>query len=899
MRPALPARTFRAFLRLLPFDFRAEFGDEMQAAFEEQHRDARSRGARQRGVFWRRNLADTLRTAVAQHWDLLRHDVRFGARMLARNPGFTLVALLTLTLGVGATTAVYTVVYGVILKPLPFPDPYRLISITSPLAGSERADAVSFTQIKEAARQCDAFDGVAAYLRDGPFRLGSGTERAAGISASPALLRILGARIALGRSLNDSDAQAGARRVAVISDRLWLRYFGASRDVLGSPLWLAGDDTESFGVVGVLAPGLEFPYPRWTTDVDVWTPLNSSRGGWEEQNRLAFTFMALGRLRAAVSLGQARVQLDTLSRRLAAEDAEGFYAKRRLHAVRWRDQIAGAARVPLLVSLGAVGFLLLVACANVANLLLARGAARRREFAIRSALGAGRLRLARQMLTENLALALAGGLAGLFAARWMVEGFLALKPDYLPRLADIAIDYRVASFACATTALSACAFSLIPILQATRSRVVDALARAAGSPGVTSRAQRSLSAIAIAELAITLVLLVAGGLLARNFVGLLRSDLGFDPISVVALDLRQVETGATTASTSADRRLTQADYRNAVAVLNNRLRRQAAANEEIEQRARSLPGVIGAGVTTRLPLGGQSGSTNIRVEGWPERGPGVPMADIRSVSAGYFRALGMRLKAGRWFTERDREGAARVAIINEACAATFWPGTDPVRRTVGVGLSPVEIVGIVGDTRHSGPERPAAPEVYLPDLQRPMPWTTLVVKTAGRQAGLEAAVTRELRTMGGDREAARVRALEDLLWDVVALPRLAAVVFAGFSVLALVLAVVGVHGVLRYSVAQRVHEIGIRMSLGASSRQVTTLVLRQALTWAALGLALGVGGALAAGRLMRTLLYGITPTDAPTWIGVSTVFLAAVVAAAWGPARRATRVDPVECLRAE
>jgi putative ABC transport system permease protein len=588
-------------------------------------------------------------------------------------------------------------------------------------------------------------------------------------------------------------------------------------------------------------------------------------------------------------------ELETVAGQLAALDPAA-YKSTHLTAVPLHNKIAGASRVPLLGALGTAAFLLLVACVNVANLFMARSTSRQREFAIRSALGAGRLRVVRQLFTETLLYSLAGGLLGTAVGVWMVRGFVALGPKYIPRLDQVVVDWRVLAVAFVATAGAALFCAVAPAIQSSRTNIVAGLRSGPGSAQHLKHWRRPASLLIASELALTTVLALAGGLFTHNFIRVIRTDLGFDPDGVMAFSIAQ---SPSPSRASGSRSTRPADRKNPVAMLDDADRTTARLRSELANRLARLPGVLGAGYTTNLPLTGMSGRSSLVIDGWPDRGRGVPMAQVSSAGPGYFRTLGMTLKTGRWFTEADREGTPRVALVNETVAAKYWPRQNPVGKRVVVGWSPATVVGVVADARHFGPLKPGTPELYLPDTQEPKSWAFLLVKSSLPRAALETAVTREWQALDPGGSVAAPRALDDLLSDVVAVPRMAATVIGGFGLFALLLAAMGVHGVLRYSVAQRIQEIRIRSSLGGSPGRIVRLVVGQTIAWAGAGIAIGCGAAMVLGGAVRSALVGITPADAVTWVCVITGLPVAVTVAAIGPANQATRVDPVTALRRE
>jgi putative ABC transport system permease protein len=833
-------------------------------------------------------------------FDTLGQDVRYAFRSFRRNPGFAAVAILTLALGIGAVTAIFTVADAVIFRPLPFPDPDRLVWLeVTPKSSRSRAIGVfSYELFTDVRDQTDVFDGVAAYAGAGRLMLPGHREGLVAGHASSALFRVLGASAVLGRLPESRDERAGAPRVAVVSYGAWVRYFGSDRTVIGRALVAkagTADSDEPITIVGVLAPPFVFPYPRGIVEYDVWMPITPEVVIEPHAiPRSASRWPVIGRLKPRVSLATAQQQLDVLAARVAAAYPDTD-KDNGLRATRLHDKIVGKAGPPLLAFLAAVGFLLLIACANVANLLLARASARQREFAVRVALGAGRFRIARQVLTESAVLSLIGGAAGLAFGFWAFRAFVALSPK-MPRLDEASIDYRVLGFTCFAVTLATLLSGLAPAVQCSRGSVSETLARAGGH-GASRRPHRSINLVVVAELSIALVLLVGGGLMINSFVRLLRFDLGIDPASVVALNFSQPPLPA--AETRGGKAPFDEERRRKVVVLTDESRRIGTFNEEVLRRVSAVPGVIAAATTTRLPLDMMRGFTGITLEGRATPPGRASMVDIRRVSAGYFRALGIRFVSGRSFSESDREGAPPVVVINRTMAQRLWPGESAVGKGVRIGTrgQSFRVVGVIVDVRHRGAMGSVEPEMYIPDAQDPRSFSTLVVKTSGSAAAVARAVEAEMKRAGF--QVSRVRLLEDLLAEMLAPSRFSTFVLATFSLLALILSLVGVHGVLSYSVVQRTHEIGVRMALGSGTRGVVRLVLGQALGHAMVGLAVGLVAALALGRLLQAMLFQIAATDPATLACVCLLLIAGVVLAAYPPARRAARIDPIAALRCE
>jgi putative ABC transport system permease protein len=850
-------------------------------------------------------MFDTLRLAIREHWEILKQDLRFGVRLLRREPAFTGVAILTLALGIGATTCVYAIVDAVVFKPLPFANPDRLVllEVTEKQRVGMPMPVFSYPQFADVRDQCSAFDGLAGYAGAGGLTKPGGTGTVPALEVSEDLFRVLGVTAASGRLFVASDFVAGAAPVALVGHAAAVTLFGSEESAIGQVLTDEqpgqAPGSRLATIVGVMPAGFTYPYPPPAVPFEAWLPLTPDRtttsGALPRSYR---KWSVAGRLKEGVSLDSAQRELDVIAERLALEYPEAH--KNQGLAVRFlKDAAVQDAKLPLLMFLGAVASALLIACVNVASLLMARSSARQREFAVRAALGAGRARIVRQLLTETTLLALTGGVLGVVLACWCIGAFVAISPK-LPRLSEAALDGRVLLFAAGVLALSAVASGLVPAVQCSRGSVVDALARAGGTRTGTGT-QRPLNVLVIGELTIAMALLVAGGLMAASFLHLLRADLGFDPASAVAVELER-ETpqrssprpGAVTSSAAL-----QQERASGVVVLSTSAKARTASSDELLRRILRIPGVASAGTTTRAPFPFGRGEVDVHIEGKVEQPGEGMMAETVYASPGYFEALRVPLLAGRLFDERDREGAPRVAIVNQTLAHTGWPNENPIGKGVTMGYLPMaRVVGVIPDGFHEGPTIAPLPELYLADAQNPYQ-RMLVIRASGRTAGLASAIEREVRAADSGLKVKQVDVLEDLLWERLRVPRFITAVLGAFSLLAFVLALVGVHGVLGYSVQKRTREIGVRMALGGTRGQVLRLILGQAVRHGVVGLAAGLAGGMALGRVMRAMLFHVGPGDPATLAIVSSLLVVAVVLAALGPALRATRVEPMACLNDE
>jgi putative ABC transport system permease protein len=800
---------------------------------------------------------------------VLSHDLRYSFRALLRRPGFTVVAVLTLALGVGASTAIFSVVNGVLLRPLPYPQPEQLVQVWE--TNTRRGwlgDTVSPQNFEDWQAESRSFEAMSAYEYES-FVLAGGDapERLIGIKASSSFIDVLGVKPALGRGFLPGEDARGARRVVVLSDRLWRRHFGARADALGQAVTLDG---EPYTIVGVMPADFSFPSPR----LDLWTPaidITRPRGDH---------FMeAVARLKPGSTLGEAQGELDVIARRLG-DEYPNTNGNSGVRLVPLREELVGQVRPALLVLLGAVLFMLLIACANVANLLLARATARQREIAVRAALGASRLRIIRQLLTESLVLALAGGAVGLLLSAWGVDLIVAASAGTIPRASEIGVDSRAFLFALAVSALTGLLFGLAPALGFSAPDLNSALKEGTKGAGRGRAKSRAQSALVVAEIAVALVLLAGAGLLLKSYALLRRVDPGFRPERVLTARLD----------------LPDSKYHGP--------ERQAAFYRQALERIESLPGVRAAGVVNDLPLSGSRSGRSFDIEGRKtdsEPGAMTPQADYRKVSPGYFRAMGMRLLSGRGFDEHDDADAPGVAVINETCARRFFAGEDPLGHVLIYGEQRVrrEIVGVVADVKHDSVAAERAPEVYVPFAQHPQGQMFFAVSTEQDPQALAAPLRKAVLDVDPDLPVYNVLTMQQRIENSVAPQRFNTLLLAVFAGLATLLAAVGVFGVMSFLVAQRTHEIGVRVALGARGADILRLVVGRALRLALAGVALGLPAALALTSLLTRLLYEVKATDPPVFACIALLLVAVALLACIVPARRATKVDPMVALRYE
>ncbi len=800
----------------------------------------------------------------------LIQDVRFGLRVLFKHPGFTAVAVLTLALGIGANSAIFSVVNAVLLRPLPYTQPAQLVRLYESLPGGGEG-SVSVPNLNDWREQNDVFTAIAAYeYSDFSLQHQDQPERVIGARVSPNLFEVLGVAPQQGRALAEGEDRAGNHRVVVLGHALWQRNFAGDPQAVGRQITLGG---ESYTVVGVMPESFEFPQFR---TAQLWTPLvfpermAASRG--------SHAYNALGRLKDGVSLERAREQMTTIARRLEQQypDAQ---AGRGIRLIELQEEVVQGVRPALLMLLAAVGFVLLIACTNVANLLLARAATRRREIAIRTALGAGRLRLIRQFLTESVLLSLAGGALGLVLAQWGVDALASLAAESLPRVSGVGLDERVLGFTLLLSLVTGIGFGLAPALQISKADVQDAL-KEGGNAVNSPRGKRLRAVLAVAEVASALVLLIGAGLLVKSFIQLQNVQTGLRPENVLTMRL-------TLPATKYDTNQKATDF-----------------HRQLLARVGALPGVEAVGEVNMLPV--QSFGTNgtIQVEGQPPEPPErAPLVEFRAASPGYFGALGIPFVAGRNFEARDDENAPPVVVVNQTFAKRFFPNEEAVGKRIRMGETWMSIVGVVGDVKQGGLTRAVSPEMFAPYTRPLWPGMTqnmsLVVRAKGDPAALAPAIKREVLSVDPNQPVYSVYTMEQVLERSVSGRRLNMLLLTIFAVLAVTLAMIGIYSVMSYLVTQHTHEIGIRMALGAQPRDVLRLILGQGLWLALLGVVLGAVGALALTRLMSNLLFGVTATDPLTFVVGAALLLLTALLACYIPARRAMKVDPLIALRYE
>ena len=805
-------------------------------------------------------------------------DLRYGARMLLRQPGFTLVAVLTLALGIGATTAIFSVVNGVLLKPLPYAEPGRLVRVFE-RSRTQPKFPMSPGNFLDYRARSGVFDGLALYVRDDLELSARGRpERLSAMSISSGFLGVLGFRPALGRDFRREEELPGRDRVVVLSDRLWQRSFGADPQVIGQSVTLSGNP---YTIIGVMPPGVQHVGGDYRSlphgeSVDLWRPLTLEPG---KAVRFAHYLNAVGRLKAGVTREAAEAELNVIAARLGEEfpnSNKGW----EIRVSTLHEEIVGGARRALLLLLGAVGCVLLISCVNVASLSLARAAARERETGVRAALGAGRWRLMRLTLAESLLLALGGGAGGWLLALWAVDLLVTIGPSQLPRLHAVGVDARMLLFTLGVTVLTALIFGLAPAWQNSKANLNEVLKESGRGASGSRRQRRLRGALVVAEVALAVVLLVGAGLLLRSFLRLQQADPGFRPEGVLTMSLA----------------LPQARYPKGP--------ERVTFYERLIARVAGLPGVRAAGATSDLPWTGYDENLSFNIEGRtfpPNEGPGVR---YHHATPDYFRAVGVPLLAGRFFGVADQRDSPPVILINGSAARRYWPDGDAVGSRITFSNQPKDgdwmtVVGVVGDVKDYPHAAEAEPALYWPHAQQPQRGMILAVRSDADAGGLGEAVRREVAALDPELAVAEVRALEEIAVAAVAGQRFTLLLTGLFAGAALLLAAVGIYGVMAYAVTQRTHEIGVRMAVGAQTRNVLGLVIGQGMRMALAGLGLGLIAAFGMTRVMVALLYEVSATDPTTFAGIALLLMIVALVASYVPARRAANVDPVVALRNE
>ncbi len=871
----------------------------MRQVFLDRYAASRRRGSLATIAFFFRTLADVASNAVAvriqqretMNWSSIGFDLRYALRMFRGNPVFTAMAIAALALGIGANTAIFTIVNGILLKPLPYGNPEALVMVWSTNAVEHRdRDTVApldFVDYRKAA----AFEQLHAtysFLVGAALATPGGTEQIVVTAVTPGTFEMLGRSPLMGRTFADSDITTGV----VISHGFWQSRLGGGANAIGQVLNIAGQPRT---VLGVMPPDFVFPYKTMlgpsgftrTQTVDAWLPLqfvpgNSRATGVAMLSRSARFLSVAGRLKPGVSVAQANDEIAGIAKQLSASYPD---SNRLVGAsvVPIHEQAVGSMRPALVLLLGGVGFVLLMACVNLANMLLARSSVRQREMAVRSALGAGRRRLIRQTLVETVLLAGLGGIVALAIVYWTIPALLALAPADLPRIGEVRPDVSVLFFTFALSLATGVVIGIVPALAGTRP-ALQATLQASGRGSTAGRGQRRLrSGLVVAEVALAVVLTLGAGLLIRSFLSVLAIDPGFRPDHLLTMQIAIPQNYRT------------ADERRAL-------------YDKLFSRLDALPGVTASGGTTRLPLGSTNVSAKVAIEGRDVPAGELPEVEFRRASHNYFAAMGIPVLRGRGFTRDDGPNAPSVAVINQAASRRLFGTGDPVGKRVSIGGPPAPaapgapspwstVIGVIGDIRHSGLEDAPAPEMYIPSQQGPPTNPFLVIRTSADPSVLAATVRGEVQAIDKGIAAYDIRPMSQVRSEAVSQRRFMLLLVSAFGALALVMAAVGVYGVMALTVSERTAEIGVRLALGAQPARVLRDVIVQGVTLAAIGVMSGLLLAIACMPLLSTQLYGIRPLDPPTLLAIPTLLLAVAAVACSIPAWRAMRIDPVDALR--
>jgi len=812
--------------------------------------------------------------------ETLLHDLRFGVRMLRKAPGFTIVAVIVLALGIGANTAIFSVVNAILLRPLPFQDPERLVQVwhvppPRSFPGMSRF-SVSPANYLDWEKQSHVFKSMAIYGYSNYSLAGTGDpESVTGIRVSPEFFSILRVQPMVGRIFLPEENQAGRGHVVVLSQSFWQTHFASDPNIVGRTILL---DNLSYNVVGVIPTRSVFPTssdPK--AQPQLWTPL-----AWTDADRAVrgnHNYLVIARLSPGADVKQAGAEMSTISSRLEQqypEDDKGWGAK----VVPLREQLVGDVRPALMVLLGAVGFVLLIACANVANLVLVKTLARQKEIAIRTALGASSVRAARQILSETLLLALTGGVLGLIFAHFGVKLIVAFLAQSLPRTTDITVDGWVLAFTLVISLLTGVVAGLVPAIRASKSNLNDSLKQGLGRTDADSGGNRTRSVLVVSEVALSLVLLIGAGLMIRSLSRLRNVDPGLDSHNVLTMSFA----------------LSSTKYDKPV--------QQIAFYDQLLQRVRALPGVASAGAIDSLPLGGGGSIQPIAVEGRPQ----VPMSEqpevaVRVVEPGFIATMRISLLQGRQLSSSDVVDRPAVIVVSESMAQRFWPGQNPIGKRLTMTFSPErsrEVVGVAGDVKGDGLDfvEPVA-TLYVPLAQQPTPYLSLVVRTSSPPSTLISAISNAVHEVDREQPVVGVITMDDILADSLSHQRFNMLLLSAFSGLALLLAAIGIYSVLAYSVRRRMRELGVRMALGAQRGDILRMILGQGTKLAFIGTGIGIAAAFGLTRLMASQLFGVTATDPITFLSVAALIILVALAACYIPARRATKVDPIVALRYE
>jgi putative ABC transport system permease protein len=870
---AFTERIYPWILHMYPAEFREEYGAEMGQVFRELYAEQQQHGSVALMSWCVQTFLDLGVSAMHEHLLILWQDLSYGLRTLRKNLGFTIVAVLTLALGIGANTAIFSVVNAVLLRALPYESPERLVQVweNNPLQGLSRG-SVSGLDFLDWRTQNQVFSHIALY-RTGVFNLKSKTspERVYGSIISAEFFNVMGVKPLLGRSFLYEEEKTGADQVVVISDQLWQERFAGQLNVIGKTMMI---DARRYTIVGVMPPSFQFP--RFGNEL--WVPFVFNTK--EMQERSSHFARSVARLKPDVSLNQAANQMRVVARNLERQYPDSNTG-RGIDLVPLQDEIVGRVRSSLLLLSGAVFAILLIACANVANLLLSRSIFRQKEIAIRIALGASRRRIVRQLLTESALLTAMGTILGMLLAFGGVKLLVALSADSLPRTNEISVDRTVLAFTLIIALLSTVLFGLLPAFQLANNDLNYALKDSGRSATGGKERNRLQNLLVVAEIALALVLLISAGLLTQSFLKLQSVDPGFNPRQVLVTNIT----------------LPEAKYNND--------RSQITFFDQVIARLQSLPGVQSASVVSTLPLSGNSSDANFVVEGQPAPKLGQePDAGYIIIGSDYPKTMGIPLLRGRTFNVYDDGKGQKVALINETMARRYWPNIDPIGKRFSLDVpnpkpdSWLTIIGIVKDIKHNDLNRPVRPEMYFPYAQSAQSYMTLVIRTSGSEPTLWSVGLRtQVQAVDPDQAVGRIRTMDQVVSESIDQQRFNMLLLLSFAAVALGLSGIGIYGVMAYSVTQRTHEIGIRMALGATQGKILQLVVSQGMRLSILGVVIGLGVAVAMTRILTSLLFGVSVLEPITFVSVSLLILAVALTACYLPARKATKVNPMVALK--
>jgi len=875
--PTRTTRLFRMLLRLLPAEFRGDYGPEMEQVFVEQRAEAARHGD-QTGVWrlWWETAKGIFTTAPQEHLATLRQDVRFALRMMRRNLGFTMAAIVVLGLGIGANTAIFSVVNAVLLKPLPYLHGERLLMLSQRTASGAGIGRSSVPELNDYRRQNRSLDGVVEYHNMQFILLGrSEPERVETGVVSWNYFDLFGVKPLAGRMFEPNDEKPGAPAVLLLSYEYWQRSFGGDLTVVGKTFRM---NDKLHTVIGILPP-----FPQYPQENDVYMPSSACPFRSDPEmiaNRQGRMLRLFGRMKPGIKPTQAEADLSTVAASMQREYPNDYSKDitARMEVTPLKTELTRDAKPTMLFLLCAAGFVLLIACANVANLNLARTVRRAREFGLRTAMGAGRVRLFRQLLTESFLLALGGGLLGLLLAGSGLELLIAYVARFTPRAHEIHIDAQVLLFTLAIAGFVSIVTGTAPALSR-RESLITSLKEGGTQATLGSAGGRTRRALIVAQVAVSFLLMIGAGLTVRSLINLQRVDAGFRPENVLTVQLS----------------LDFSKYMSDPSMLN--------FSDSLLEKVQAMPQVTSAAMSGEFPLDkSPAADGKFVIEGRQgDASDAKPAAELNAVSSDYFRTLGIPIFSGRTFDNRDRPGKLGVAIVNQSLARHYFHDLDPAGQRISFddGKKWIQIVGVAGDVRERSLDQAPKDLIYLPFAQYPQMAPSLIARTQGDPMNIARATVQHLYEVDPDQPAGRIQSLEQVRADSIVAPRLTANLLGLFALLALAIAAAGIGGVMALQVSQRIHEIGVRMAIGARPAEIVLMILRQGMTLALVGVAFGLAGALALTRALKSFLFGVRPTDPATFSLVAAVLAAAAFAACYIPARRAAQVDPLRALRTE